>query len=160
MTTVVPIEPGQWALAWNEHCFHDDDDCAGDPIQAAALRLKFRGAGWEHLRAGQLFEVHRVSRVMPKTYMKASPYSGSGHRAYRDLVIATGATELAMTALRDELFAIGHETDDAIEWEAARLVSEFAAKTRADAVEKIHALLPHIFPAVTDAQRGGVGTRA
>jgi hypothetical protein len=45
----------------------------------------------------------------------------------------------------DFLFAIGFAADRAIEQETARLVSDFAAKTRADALAKVHAALPHIF---------------
>jgi hypothetical protein len=133
----VQIEPGQWVLAYVEHFYpgYIDGDMAG-----ALERLVHGGSGWDCLRdASDQFEVLFVEKVMPKTFI-----SKSQQRRHRYLVVASGSHG-EMQALRTKLFTIGFAADRAIEEETARLVSELAARTRADALAKVHAALPHIF---------------
>ncbi|PSJ55777.1 hypothetical protein [Pseudaminobacter soli (ex Li et al. 2025)] len=137
MTALIPIEAGQYVLTYIEHFYqgHMDRDMAG-----ALGHLVYGGSGWDCLRkAEDQFEVLQVERVMPKTYLVP------GGRRYRDLVVAAASTSGEMLALRDKLFAIGFAADRAIREEKARLIADFAAKTRADALAKVHEALPHIF---------------
>ncbi|RLP22249.1 hypothetical protein [Mesorhizobium sp. YM1C-6-2] len=145
MTTFVDIKPGQWVLAWQPTAF-----LAGEHEMAEALEgLRFGGAGWTYVKAGDLFAVHQITKVMPKTY-KAMPYAdgtedGSEVRDYRAAVIAASANWAEIIRLCDTLFAIGREADDAIEAEAARLIAPFEKATREAAVAKVRAALPHHF---------------
>ncbi len=138
MTALVPIDAGQWVLAYYEHFFpgHIDDDMPG-----SLERLVYGGSGWDCLRdARQQFEVVQAEKVVPKTVQ-----AWDGRRVHRRLIVAAATTAGEMLALRDKLFAIGFAADRAIEEETARLISDFATKTRADALSKVHAALPHIF---------------
>lgn len=137
MTALVPIEPGQWVLAYVEHFCRATFD--GD-LRDALERLTEGGSGWDCIHdARQQFDVTLVERVMPKTFM------AQGRRHGRYLVVAAASTAGEVLALRDKLFAIGFAADRAIEEETARRMADFAAKTRADALAKVHAALPHIF---------------
>lgn len=148
MTAFVPIEPGQWVLAYVEHFWpgHHDGDMAG-----ALARLVDGGSGWDCLReASQQFEVLQAVRVMPKTYTCTRPsllHPGTTveERRHRILVFATAETAGELLALRDKLFAIGFAADRAIDEETARRMADFERKTRAGALAKVHAALPHIF---------------
>ncbi|MHA6641328.1 hypothetical protein [Mesorhizobium sp. A623] len=140
MTALVPIEPGQWVLAYVDSFGPDPFD--GDLLRALRL-LDHGGSGWDCLRrASEQFEVVRVEHVMPKTFRCIR-----GQRRWRFCVVAASSSATAgeMLALRDKLFAIGFAADRAIEEETARLVSDFATKTRAAALAKVEAALPHIF---------------
>lgn len=138
MTAFVHIEPGQWVLSYVE-CF-GPYPLDGNLVEALE-RLVWGGSGWDCLhRPQQQFDVHRVERVMPKTYKPVGQ-----KRWFRNQVIAASGSEAGLLALRDKLFAIGFAADRAIEEETARLIADFAAKTRADALTKVHAALPHIF---------------
>jgi hypothetical protein len=139
MNALVPIEAGQWVLSYFDHFYpgHSDGDMAG-----ALEYLVHGGSGWDCIRkAEDQFEVMQVERVMPKTFMA----EGSRSRRSRGLVVAAASTAGEVLALRDKLFGIGLAADRAIEEETARLIAGFAAKTRADALAKVHAALPHIF---------------
>jgi hypothetical protein len=112
---------------------------AGD-LRKALERLDHGGSGWDCLHRPQdQFDVLQVERVMPKTFL------AGGRRHYRNLVVAAASSAGEMLALRDKLFAIGLAADRAIQEEMWRLIAPFAAKTRADALAKVHAALPHIF---------------
>lgn len=139
MTALVHIEAGQWVLAYKEHF----GPCLGEgDIREALERLTQGGSGWDCLhRPTDQFDVHRIQRVMPQTYRIV----GSRQRHWRDQVVAAAATPGELEALRDKLFAIGFAADRAINDEIERLISPFEAKTRADALAKVHAALPHIF---------------
>lgn len=137
MTALVPIEPGQWVLAYVEHFYPGYID--GD-MPRALEALVNGGSGWDCLHdARQQFDVLTVEQVSPKTYV---PHGE--RRRHRSLVIAAGDRG-EMLALRDKLFTIGFAADRAIEEETARVMSAFTARTRADALAKVHAALPHIF---------------
>lgn len=139
MTALVPIEAGQYVLTYIEHFYpgHKDGNMAG-----ALEYLVYGGSGWDCIRkAEDQFEVLQVERVMPKTFMA----QGSRSRRSRGLVFAAASTAGEVLALRDKLFAIGFAADRAIEEEKRRLIAAFAAKTRATALTKVHAALPHIF---------------
>lgn len=139
MTAFVPIEPGQWVLAYVEHFGPYPGE--GD-LREALERLDQGGSGWDCLyRPQDQFEVLQVERAMPKTFT----VKGKRSRHYRYLVVAAASTAGEMLALRDKLFAIGFAADRAIEEETARLITDFARKSRADALAKVHAALPHIF---------------
>ncbi len=139
MTTFVHIEPGQWVLAYIEHFGPDPWD---QNLPGALDRLKYGGSGWTCLRKpSDQFEVMQVEKVMPKTFRAV----GNERRQYRYLVIAAADTTGELLALRDKLFAIGFAADRAIEEETDRRMADFTAKTRADALAKVHAALPHLF---------------
>lgn len=138
MTAVVPIEPGQWVLAYRREFWPGVLD--GD-MAAALERLAYRGSHWDYLRwPSDQFDVNSVDRVMPKTFI-----ASDGQRHSRDLVVASASTEGEVVALRDKLFGIGFAADHAIEGETARRMATFEASVRADALAKVHAALPHIF---------------
>jgi hypothetical protein len=138
MTALVPIERGQWVLAYVEHFGPYPGE--GD-LREALECLDHGGSGWDCLRRPQeQFDVLQVEHVMPKTF-----HAVDSRRRYRNLVVAAASTAGEMLALRDKLFAIGFAADDAIQEEMWRLIAPFAAKTRADALAKVHAALPHIF---------------
>lgn len=149
-TALVPIEPGQWVLAYVEHFYPGYID--GD-MPRALDALVDGGSGWTCLReAGEQFDVFRVERVMPATFTAAHQCRSidevretDGKRRSRDLVVAAADTAGEMLVLRDKLFMIGFAADRAIEEETARVMADFTAKTRADALAKVHAALPHIF---------------
>ncbi|MGB3418754.1 MAG: hypothetical protein WBA36_18930 [Mesorhizobium sp.] len=109
MRALVPIEPGQWVLAYVEHFWpgHYDGDMA-----RALERLVDGGSGWDCLReASEQFEILQAVRVMPKTYtcMRPSllhPGTMAEDRRHRSLVFATAATAGELLALRDKLFAV------------------------------------------------------
>lgn len=138
MTELVNIEPGQWVLTYVEEFYPGflDGDMAG-----ALEHLVERGSGWDCLYHGrEQFLNVQVDRVMPKTFR-----SIDGKRHGRNLVVATAGTQSELAALRDKLFAIGVEADEAIERETARVMADLTRKTRADALAKVHRALPHIF---------------
>lgn len=85
--------------------------------------------------------------MMPKTFTSSTGAWGGGtpQRYSRHLVVATADKAGEMEALRDKLFAIGFAADKAIDEETARRMAAFSAKTRAAALAKVHAALPHIF---------------
>jgi len=138
MTAIIPIDAGQWVLTYVEHYC---PAVLGGGMARALECLSEGGSGWESLwRPEQQFEVVRVDRVMPKTFRDPD-----GKRRLRYFVVAAASSSGEMVALRDKLFAIGFEADRAIEEETARRMADFTAKTRADALAKVHAALPHIF---------------
>lgn len=137
-TALVPIQPGQWVLAYYDHFWPGNYD---NDMPVALERLVERGSGWDCLHnAGQQFEVVQADRVTAKTV-----FSHGARRTHRSLVVAAADTAGEMLALRDKLFTIGFAADRAIEEETARVMSAFTAQTRADALAKVHAALPHIF---------------
>lgn len=144
MSALVDIKPGQWVLAF-------DQPFAPyfEPMPQHLENFAKRGGGWESCRPSEIFHVHQADRVMPKTYTSA----GNDSRLDRLTVIAVGPTKESMIALREKLYAIGVEADDAIEAEMYRRIEKFAAKKRAAAERKIHRLLPHHFP--TSPAEGG-----
>ncbi|WP_144223625.1 hypothetical protein [Mesorhizobium amorphae] len=145
MTAQVPIQPGQWVLAYVDHFGPQPSDY---DLVRALERLDQGGSGWDCLRkAEEQFDILHVERVMPKTFISSTGRWGKGQakRYPRYLVVGAAPSSGEMLALRDKLFAIGFEADRLIEEEARRLISDFARKTRADALAKIHAALPHIF---------------
>lgn len=129
------IEAGLWVLMYEPHFMPDPD------LARAVERLARGGSGWDCLGSGrEQFLIVQVDRVMPKTFR-----SIDGKRHDRSLVVAAAGTQSELAALRDKLFAIGVEADEAIERETARVMAEFTRKTRADALAKVRRALPHIF---------------
>jgi hypothetical protein len=138
MTALVHIEPGQWVLTYVEHFYPGYRD---GNMPRALEHLVEGGSGWDCLYHGrEQFLIVQADRVMPKTFR-----SSDGKRHDRSLVVAAAGTQSELTALRDKLFAIGVEADQAIERETARVMADFTKKTRADALAKVHRALPHIF---------------
>lgn len=144
MTKLVPIEPGQWVLAFDEHYGPYNRD-----FQEHLERFSSRGGGWDRHRKAEIFHILNVKDVMPKTYTFEEPATAGRSylksRQHRSLVIAAGATREEMIALRDKFFAIGVETSGRIEKEMYRRIEKYAAREDEKAVKKIHKLLPHIF---------------
>ncbi|PAP94507.1 hypothetical protein [Mesorhizobium wenxiniae] len=143
MTAQIEIQPGQWVLAYvDQFCtaYIDDD------MPRALERLTSGGSGWACLspkRPWEQFMVSFVAKAMPKTWENEH-----GWRGRRSFIIAVADTQAEMLALRDELFSIGFVADKQIEEETARVMADFERATKADALAKIHAALPHMFPAV------------
>ncbi|ACP24912.1 hypothetical protein NGR_c11270 [Sinorhizobium fredii NGR234] len=136
MTALVQMQPGDWALAFDQPYFLPEFEMA-----AHLERFARRGGGWDSHQASDIFVLHQISEVKPKTYFAV----GDQRRHPRNYVFATGQSEKAMLALRDKFFAIGVEADGSIEKEMYRLVEPFARQKRAEALAKVHATLPHIF---------------
>lgn len=136
MTALVQMQPGEWALAFDQPYFWPDDDMA-----AHLERFARRGGGWDRHLADEMFVVHQIADVKPKTYFAV----GDRRRHSRIYVFATAQSAAAAAVLRDKFFAIGVEADEAIEKEMYRLVEPFAVKKHAEALAKVHATLPHIF---------------
>ena len=146
MTGFVDIKPGQWVLAF--------DQPFGPYSREIPEHLEMfasRGGGWDSMHQDEIFIVHQVQSVAPKTYQAAasdSQYRRDGHlagRYYRTHVVAAFRTQDAAISLRDRFFAIGEATSDKIEAEMYRRIEKFAAKERAKAEAKIRRLLPHHF---------------
>lgn len=141
MTNLVHIEPGHWVLAFHDGCgpYH------------RTMRELLEGYAFRHwmdsTRKEEIFLVHQIQQVMPKTYVAvgAGRYGREGERLARACVIAGCKSEAAAIALRDKLFAIGVETGEKIEKEMHRRIEKFAAREEAKAVRKVHRCLPHIF---------------
>jgi len=144
MTKLIDIKPGQWVLAFCESY--------GPMFRAMPEHLEMfarRGGGWDSHRATEIFHIHRVSNVKPKSYFADEridhPFAFRKERLWRCYVIAAGSSKESMIQLRDKLFAVGVETSDQIEAEMYRRIEKFAARKRAAAERKIHRLLPHFF---------------
>jgi len=138
MTSIVQVEPGQWVLAYKPefgpHPVHRT-------LHQALENLQYGGSGYDCLRESwQQFDIVQADRVMPKTVL-----TSDGVRIHRDLIVAAAGSAGEVEALRETLFGIGHAADRAIEEETQRLIAAFERKTRADALARVHASLPHIF---------------
>lgn len=149
MTTFVDIKAGQWVLAF--------DQPFGPYFREMPEHLETfasRGGGWDSMHQAEIFIVHQVLSLAPKTYQAAasdSRYRRDGHpagRYYRSHVVAAFRTHDAAISLRDRFFAVGDAASDKIEAEMYRRIEKFAAKERAKAEAKIHRLLPHHFRSV------------
>ncbi len=141
MTALVPIEPGQWVLA-----FHQPYGPYDRPLPELLEGYAFRHWMDTH-RKEEIFFVLQVLKVMPKTFVAIGScrFIDEGARLPRSHVIAACHSEAAAIALRDKLFAIGVETGEKIEQEMYRRIEKFAAREREKALRKVHACLPHIF---------------
>lgn len=135
MKSLVHIESGQWVLTFYQPYFPPDRDMK-DHLECFTTW----GGGWDGHRADEIFLVHQVEVVKPKTYI-----TPQHERFFRSHVVAGCATEKDAVCLRDRFFAIGRDATKAIEAEMHRLVKPFAKQKQADALEQIHAALPHIF---------------
>jgi hypothetical protein len=135
VSAFVHIDSGQWVLTFFQPYGPYDREMP-EHLELFARR----GGGWDSHRATEIFYIHQVQRVAPKTY-----WAVSGERQERSHVIAAGKSLAAMIVLRDKLFAIGDDADDKIEAEMYRRIERFEAKVRATALRKVHRCLPHIF---------------
>ena len=142
MTAFVPIEAGQWVLA-----FHQPYGPYLRPMPEHLEMFAHRGGGWDNHRKEDIFFVLQVQKVMPKTFVAigAVRLIHEGERLPRSHVIAACQSEAAAIALRDKFFAIGVAASDKIEAEMYRRIEKFAAREEAKAVRKVHVCLPHIF---------------
>lgn len=141
MTIFVPIDPGEWALAFHNGC---------GPYHRTVRKLleSYAFHHWmDSTKKEEIFLVHQVQLVMPKTYLAvgASRYVREGERLSRACVIAGCKSEADALGLRDKLFAIGVETGEKIEKDMYRRIEKFAARDEAKAVRKVHRCLPHTF---------------
>jgi hypothetical protein len=105
--------------------------------------------GWSDRPVFELFEVHRVATVKPKTYftdvvIRETQLSVAERRG-RTSVITTSDNPKELLEMRDKLFAVGITADERIEAETERLISEFRARERQAARAEIRSLLPHVF---------------
>ncbi len=145
MTQFVHIEPGQWALVFFEPYGPCDEDMAEHLEQFVNA-----GGGWDSHLMKEIFNIHCVDRVAPKTFWSTKPSllqpdAFFQQRVHRGLVVAAGQSKEAVKALRDKFFAIGVEADERINKEMYRRIHKFEIAERAKALKKIHACLPHIF---------------
>ncbi|MFJ6328102.1 MULTISPECIES: hypothetical protein [unclassified Rhizobium] len=148
MTAFIDIKPGQWVLAFDQPYGPYQSD-----MPKHLERFAQRGGGWDSHHADEIFIVHLVDSVAPKTYQAQADIPESWRRQhahlagryYRACVIAAGASRDEMIALRNRFFAIGEEAGEAIEKEMYRRIEKFAERKRAAAERKIHWLLPQHF---------------
>lgn len=144
MTALVHIESGQWVLAFDQPYFYPGSDMA-----EWLERFTSWGGGWDGHRASEIFVVHQVEKVMPKTYVAKSWRRGAAEtdvcRYPRENVVQAFATQAEAIGVRDRFHEIGVKATDDIEKEATRLIQAYAAKRTATALKEIHACLPHIF---------------
>lgn len=148
MTAFIDIKPGQWVLAFAEYY--------GPPAGEMPEHLESfskRGGGWDTHRVTEILHVCEVVDIKPAKYHPrtyaigqsiTSRHDSPKQRQWRGAVIAAGTKE-KMIALRDRLFAIGAEADDAIETEMYRRIQKFEAREREKARKKIRRLLPQHF---------------
>ncbi|NTI22023.1 hypothetical protein G6M87_09125 [Rhizobium rhizogenes] len=148
MKAFIDIKPGQWVLAFDEHYGPHERE-----MPEHLEMFSKRGGGWDSHGVSEIFHVYEVIDAKPKPYHPrtytigqsvAHPRAYLRDRQYRGNIIAVGTKE-TMIALRDRLFAIGEETDDAIEAEMYRRIEKFAERKHADAERKIRRLLPQHF---------------
>ena len=143
MNTFVDIKPGQWALAFFQP-FGPYFREMPEHLEGFARR----GGGWDNCEPAEIFQIHQIVKVMPKTYISSGNkgrYVSDGDRLDRLTVIAAGSSREKMIELRDKLYAIGVETSDAIETEMYRRIAKFAERKEAQAQKRIHRMFPEIF---------------
>ncbi|AOF91718.1 hypothetical protein [Sinorhizobium sp. RAC02] len=144
MTEFVTLKPGQWVLAFHQPYFYPGSDMA-----EWLERFTSDGGGWLGHKASETFAVHKVEKVMPKTYVAQAWWRSASKdevcRYPRGTVIQAFATQAEAIALRDRFHAIGVKATGDIEKEATRLIQSYAAKREAKALKEVHACLPHIF---------------
>ncbi len=150
MTAFIDIKPGQWVLAFAEYYGPHSRE-----MPEHLESFSHRGGGWDSHRVSEILHVYEVvdvksARYHPRTYAIGQTIPPNHRdiikeRQYRSQVIAAGTKE-KMVALRDKLFAIGEEADDAIEAEMYRRVEKFAERKYSAAKKKIRRLFPHFFP--------------
>jgi len=143
MTQFVDIKPGQWVLAFDQP-YGPHDRSLSEHIETFA----FAGGGWDADLTREMFLVHEVVQVWPKTYLArrlVSCGAWTEDRYPRANVIATVSSEGTAKNLARDLIAIGVETENRIEAEMYRRIQKFADRERAKALKKIHSALPDIF---------------
>jgi hypothetical protein len=142
MTKFVDMKPGKWALA-----FFQPYGPYSHSMQEHLEMFARRGGGWDSHRATEIFLIHQIEAVKPKTYtaIGSSSRVRAGERLARTHVIAAVDTEAEAIALRDRFFAIGVDADDRIEAEMYRRIAKFETRETAKAVKRVHRCLPHIF---------------
>ncbi|MCV9997349.1 hypothetical protein OE766_03735 [Pararhizobium sp. YC-54] len=148
MTQFIDIKPGQLVLAFDQPYFYPGSDLA-EWLEGFTTW----GGGWDGHRFGEIFVVHRPTKIMPKTYLAKSWRRGAAEtdlcRYPRENVVQAFDTEAQAIELRDKFHAIGVRATKDIEQEAARLIKTYANKREAQALKEIHAALPHVFAAPT-----------
>lgn len=135
----VNIAAGQWVVAFGGEYFHLDQS------QTEIIgRLQHKGAGWDWC-ADRVLEIHRVTKVMPKTYLACRNDDGADVRESRKAVVASFSTDKEAEECKRQLLAIGALADERIEAETARLIEPVVKAERAHALKQIKSLLPQIF---------------
>lgn len=142
MSAVVPIQPGQWVLAFHQPYGLYDGKTMESRLEEMAFRHWMDGTS-----ADEMFFVMQAQKVMPKTYtvLGSGRYISEGERLYRFNVVAAFKTKEAGIALRDKLFGIGEDVGDRIEKEMYRRIEKFSAREEAKGIKRVHRCLPHIF---------------
>ncbi len=143
MTQLIDIKSGQWVLAFDQP-YGPFDRSLSEHLEMFA----FAGGGWDADLTREMFLVHEVVHIWPRTYLARRLVSGGvwkEDRHPRANVVATVASEGAAKNLARDLIAIGVETDKLIEAEMYRRIEKFAAKARTKALVRIHRSLPYIF---------------
>ncbi|MDG3577146.1 hypothetical protein P7F60_12160 [Rhizobium sp. YJ-22] len=135
MTPFIDIKPGQWVIAFYGSYFFPGSDM-GEWLE----RFVSRGGGWDNARATDIFSIHMVEAVRPKTYL-----ADGGLRFSRDRIVAALESNADAVILRDRFFAIGHSADDQIDFAVDRLARPVRRRVYAKALKEIHEILPHIF---------------
>lgn len=144
MTDFVTLASGQWVLAFDQPYYYPGSD-----IAEWLERFTSWGGGWDGHSASEIFVVHQVEKVMPKTYVAKSWRRGASEadvcRYSRENVVQAFSTQAEAIGLRDRFHDIGVKATRDIEKEATRLIQPYAKKREAQALKEIHACLPHIF---------------
>lgn len=142
MSGIIPIEPGQWVLAFHQPYGLYDGITMAERLEQYAFRHWFEVA-----RPDEEFFVVQVDQVKPKTYtvLGSGRYIRAGERLPRYNVVAALTTEAAGLALRDKLCSIGEEVGSRIEKEMHRRIQKFSEREKVKGLKRVHRCLPRFF---------------
>ncbi|MBB4402560.1 MULTISPECIES: hypothetical protein [Rhizobium/Agrobacterium group] len=142
MSSLVPIEPGQWILSFHQPYGLYDGKTMESRLEEMAFRHWMDGTS-----ADEMFFVMQVQKVMPKTFTVYSScrYISEGERLYRFNVVAALKTREAALALRDKLFGIGEDVGDRIEKEMYRRIERYSEREQAKGLKRVRRCLPEFF---------------
>lgn len=145
---MIDIKQGDWALVFADVTMgavheHGIAECLEFFVHSYG--------GWSSRPVFELFEIHRVAAVNPKTYV-ADMIIRSGEmsveaRCHRGNIIAIGDNPTTLIETRDRLFGIGVAAEERIEVETERRIRDFRYREKEKARAAIHRLFPHVFQA-------------
>ena len=142
MSSLVPIESGQWVLSFHQPYGLYDGKTMESRLEEMAFRHWMDGTS-----ADEMFFVMQVQKVMPNTFTVSGNgrYISDGDRLYRFNVVAAFKTKEAGIAMRDKLFGIGEDVGDRIEKEMYRRIQKFSEREKAKGLKRVQRCLPEIF---------------
>ncbi len=136
MINYVQIQTGQFALCMEQHHLSMKGDPASN-VEGIARMFET----WDYVRScHDIYFIVEVGSVSKKTFRTTG-----GRRHTRDLVIASAQSKQAAEALRDRLHSISVDAEKAYQDGCAEFQNKVASKVIADAINKVHSAMPHIF---------------